>query len=418
MTISKCFVWKWLRNETAPVVAGVLTFDDNNRQSFAYGKSYLGRHNAEPIYAAELALARGTKEPIDGMLNFSCIRDAAPDAWGRRVINARILSKTEREQELDEITYLMHSASDRIGSLDFQESNSIYIPRETDTATLDELYQATEIIGRGEVITPELDKALFHGSSIGGARPKAMLTSENMKYIAKFSASNDSYEVVKAEYIAMRLAIIAGINVANISMNFVAGKDVLLVERFDRELLPHGWCRRSIVSGLTILGLDERWAREASYIDLIDKMRLDGVNFKEDAQELFSRMVFNVLIGNTDDHARNHAFFVEGEKIKLTPAYDICPQNRSGGEASHGMKMYNGSNLSKIKVCVQSAADFGIGEEQAISIISAQIEVIANHFDAVCDEINVPPITKKILWRRAILNPYIFTDGFEHLDVS
>jgi serine/threonine-protein kinase HipA len=199
-------------------------------------------------------------------------------------------------------------------------------------------------------------------------------------------------------------------------MQFVAGKDVLLVEIFDREHSTQGWCRRSIVSGLTVLGLDERWAREASYINLIDKIRLDGVNFKEDALELFSRMVFNVLIGNTDDHARNHAFFVEGEKIELTPAYDICPQNRSGGEASHGMKMYKDSNLSQIKICVQSAADFGITEDQAISIIRSQIEVIANQFNEVCDEITVPTITRRILWRRAVLNPYIFTDGFEHLD--
>lgn len=417
MTTSNCFVYKWLPGATEPVVAGVLTFDDNNRQSFTYGRSYLDRSDAQPIYAAELALTKGTKTPIEGMLNFSCLRDASPDAWGRRVINARILSKNDTDQELDEITYLMHSASDRIGSLDFQASSSQYVPRETDTATLDELYQATEIVGRGEMITPDLDQALFHGSSIGGARPKAMITADNAKYIAKFSASNDTFEVVKAEYIAMRLATIAGINVADVMMEHVAGKDVLMVKRFDREKSAQGWCRRSVVSGLTILGLDEHWAREASYINLLNQIRLNSVDFKQDARELFARMVFNVLIGNTDDHARNHAFFVEGDKIRLTPAYDICPQNRSGGEASHGMKIWRNSNLSQLNLCVQAATDFDIGQAQAIAIIAAQIEVIVSQFSLVCDEINVPVITRKILWRRAILNPYIFGGGFEYLDV-
>lgn len=415
MTISRCYVWKWLKESTTPVVAGVLSFDDG-QQSFAYGRSYLDREDAEPIYEAELGLSSGTKSPIEGMQNFSCLRDASPDAWGRRVINARLLSREDRESDLSEMDYLMNSASDRIGSLDFQESKDQYIPRETDLATLDDLFKASEIVEQGSFIPPDLDSALFHGSSIGGARPKAMVTDETAKYIAKFSASNDTYEVVKSEFVAMRLATLSGINVADIKMVQSCGKDVLLVKRFDRVKVDDGWLRKSIVSGLTVLGLDEAWASEASYTDLLEKIRLHSVDFAKNSNELFLRMAFNVLIGNTDDHARNHAFYVNGENIELTPAYDICPQNRSGGEATHGMKMYGDVRLSQISVCINAAESFGISREDAEDMISNQITVINEKFEEICDEINVPEVTRKLLMGRVIFNPFIFYNGYEHLN--
>ncbi|MBL4560900.1 MAG: HipA domain-containing protein [Labilibaculum sp.] len=415
MTISKCYVWKWLKSETTPVVAGVLSID-GDQQSFAYGRKYLEREDAEPIYAAELALSSGTKSPISGMKNFSCLRDSSPDAWGRRVINARLLSKDERETDLTEIVYLMNSASDRIGSLDFQKSNTEYIPRETDSATLDDLFRASLVVGEGGIIPPDLDSALFHGSSIGGARPKAMINDGEFKYIAKFSASDDTYDVVKSEFVAMKLAALSGINVADIKMMESCGKDVLLVKRFDRDKVDNGWIRKSIVSGLTVLGLDEAWASEASYENLLEEIRLNSIDFNKDSNELFSRMAFNVLIGNTDDHARNHAFYVRGDKIELTPAYDICPQRRTGGEASHGMKMHGDIRRSQINVCVNAAKNFGISKSAAIEIISNQITIIHGNFELVCDEINVPEVTRRLLMGRTIFNDFIFYDGYESLN--
>lgn len=113
----------------------------------------------------------------------------------------------------------------------------------------------------------------------------------------------------------MSLAARVGLDVAYVSLREVAGKDVLLVRRFDRDRCEGGWTRRSLVSALTVLGLDECWAREATYPDLVERMRVNGVEFRKDATELFSRMVFNVLIGSTDDHARNHSFFGEGGRF-------------------------------------------------------------------------------------------------------
>ncbi|MFC0179536.1 type II toxin-antitoxin system HipA family toxin [Thorsellia kenyensis] len=402
-----CYVWKWISTQPTPVICGRLNIDELGNQVFTYGASYLRRKDAESIYIDELPLKQGIQYPKNGMSIFSCLRDAAPDAWGRRVINSQLMGR-DYNGYLDEITYLLNSASDRIGALDFQESSTNYKSREADGSTLDELLRAADIISAGEKITPDLDNALMHGTSLGGARPKAMINDGNKKYIAKFSASNDSYDIVKSEYIAMQLASIAGISVANTRYAKSLGKDVLLVERFDRSYKNTSWYRRPIVSGLTVLNLDENWAREASYITLVRQIKKNGVNFLADSIELFKRMVFNVLIGNTDDHARNHAFFIENDKITLTPAYDICPQNRMGGEASHGMKLDENSNLSLLALCLSTCEDFNITKTQGEEIIIDLIRVIIQNFDKVCNEINASYLTRKLLFRRVILNPYIF----------
>ena len=420
MTISKCYVWKWLPQATRPVVAGELRFDDSGRQAFAYGRSFLERENAESIYPGELELIRGTQLPPTELNHFPSIRDAAPDAWGRRVIQARLLGQPDAEfdSDLEEGLYLMESGSDRIGSLDFQSSATDYVAREQGAATLNDLKQlhdAAELVARRDPIPADLQAALFHGTAIGGARPKAGISDQTKKYIAKFSLSTDTYDMVRSEHLAMLLASRLGLHVAKTTLERSGDRDVLLVERFDREKASDGWCRRSLVSGLTILGLDEKWAVEATYKNLVEQIRLRGDHFARDARELFGRMVFNVLIGNTDDHARNHSFFVEGETIRLTPAYDICAFHRAGGEASHGMKLFQNSNLSRISLCVEAAADFGMGKDEALNVIETQIKGIVSQFESICTEIGMSPISRKLLWRRAVLNPDIFADGYDHM---
>ena len=418
--ISKCYVWKWLPGETRPVVAGELRFDAQGRQAFVYGRSFMDRVNAEPIYAQELGLRRGNQVPINGLTHFSCLRDAAPDAWGRRVILNGLFAREMMNDErgVDESVYLLQSGSDRTGALDFQESASIYKPRHHDSASLEDLCRAAELLATEKTVPPDLEAALFHGSSIGGARPKAAVSGSHCKYVAKFSVSTDTFNIVKAEYVAMKLAAAVGLDVAPVSLQESAGRDVILVERFDRGQGDGegDWTRKSLVSGLTVLGLDEKWAREASYPDLVEQIRLHGVNFKTDARELFSRMLFNVLIGNTDDHARNHSFFVEGESIRLTPAYDVTPFPRAGGEAGHGMKIFGPSNLSRISLCIATASAFGIMREEAIAIAEAQIAGVAGQFDGLCESAGMDRTTRLLLRRRAVLNPDIFAGAYEWLN--
>lgn len=408
------FVWIWLPGETEPVVAGRLAAAGTT-YLFNYGKSYLQRDNAIAIYDVELPLRQGLLPLLSGLSIPGCLRDAAPDAWGRRVLlNQKFGDKASGIDPavLDELSYLIESGSDRIGALDFQLSPSVYEPRNASGAPIEELLEAAERIEMGMPLTSELAQALQHGTSIGGARPKALVQSNKRKYIAKFSTSTDLYSVVKAEYVAMRLAGLAGLDVATVKLEYAAGKDVLLVERFDRTLTTNGWQRKSLVSALTILALDEMMARYASYETLAEHVRARFSSAQETLRELFSRIVFNILIGNTDDHARNHAAFWDGRVLTLTPAYDICPQARHGRIATQAMLLKGDDRSSRLTTCLAAAPHFLLSEERAAAIISCQVECIVQHWSAVCEDASLSEIDRNLLWGNQLLNPYVF-EGLE-----
>lgn len=411
-TENEAFVWIWLPGETKPVVAGRLEADNGIIQ-FNYGKSYLDRISDEkpaiPIYEPELPLKAGVLPLLKGLTMPGCIRDAAPDAWGRRVIiNKKLGLKGAGTDtaELDEMIYLLESGSDRIGALDFQQSATEYVPRTASNVSIEELIASVERVERGVPLTPELDQALFHGSSIGGARPKALIQDHKKKYIAKFSSSTDLYDVVKAEYIAMRLADLAGLNVAPVHLAKAANRDVLLIERFDRVAKGDRWERKAMVSALTLFGLDDMMARYASYETLSEIIRHRFTNPKPTLKEMFSRLVFNILCGNTDDHARNHAAFWDGKALTLTPAYDICPQGRTGNEASQAMLIYGDNNLSMLKTCFETAHNFLLSAEEARNIFHSLIAVIEKNWETVCEEAELNEVDKQLLWKRQFLNPY------------
>lgn len=425
------YVWIWLPGNTEPVVAGKLTAHGKNLL-FNYGQSYLARDNAIAIYDQELPLKAGELPLIAGLNMPGCLRDAAPDAWGRRVITNRAITKTLRGIpsensktvnnismqsngiQLDELTYLLESGSDRIGALDFQLSATSYEPRSFVNASLEELLESAMRVEQGVPLTPELDQALHHGSSIGGARPKALIEDKDKKYIAKFSSSSDLYSVVKAEFIAMRLAKIVGLNVASVSLTRASYKDVLLIERFDRIKSSHTWQRKLMLSALTLLGLDEMMARYASYEDLAEIIRHRFTDARATLKELFSRIVFNILCGNTDDHARNHAAFWDGKMLTLTPAYDICPQGRSGNEASQAMLISGNNRMSQITSCIAAAEKFLLSRKEAIAIAEHQIHLIIKNWRSVCEEAALNEIDRNLFWGRQFLNPYVL-EGFDQI---
>ena len=408
----EAFVWIWLPNATEPVVAGRLEAD-NGDVRFNYGKSYLerfgGNNPAISIYEPELPLQSGILPLSEGLTIPGCIRDAAPDAWGRRVMINRLLGRkgvNADTDELDELTYLLESGSDRIGALDFQRSPTEYLPRTAKNSSIEELMVSAERVEKGILLTRELDQALFHGSSVGGARPKALIQDRDKKYIAKFSSSTDLYSEVKAEFIAMRLAALAELNVAPVRLTKAVGKDVLLIERFDRIPKHNDWLRKAKVSALTLFGLDEMMARYASYETFAEIIRHRFTNPRKSLEEVFSRLVFNILCGNTDDHARNHAAFWDGRELTITPAYDICPQNRSGNEASQAMLICGNNNLSRLKSCLETAHNFLLSELEARNIFEKLITAIEQHWDTVCEEAELSDADKKLLWGRQFLNPF------------
>lgn len=376
------FVWIWLPGQSNPVVCGRLDGDQNTVQ-FTYGRTYLERPDAVPIYEPELPLQRGPQFAVDGNRLPLCIDDAMPDAWGRTVINHRLGAAT---REFGELTYLLNSGSDRVGALDFQWTADQYSPRGGGNPSLEELSTAAYKLQLGEPLSPQLDDALAHGSSLGGARPKALLTDGSRQMIAKFSSVNDIFPVVQGEFVAMELARLCGLNVAPVELYQAAGRYVLGVERFDRG--PDG-SRHRVVSALTILGLTPfPGGRYATYIDLADAIRASFDEPAANLHELFARISFNILCGNSDDHGRNHAAFLDS--LTLTPAYDICPQAR-GSESRQAMAFTRsvdgglGQRESRVSLLVGAAADYLIDRPTAVEIVNNQIATIRDNWGDVCD---------------------------------
>jgi serine/threonine-protein kinase HipA len=168
-----------------------------------------------------------------------------------------------------------------------------------------------------------------------------------------------------------------------------------------------------MVSALTLLSLDEMMARYASYEELAEIIRHRFRNASATLKELFSRIVFNILSGNTDDHARNHAAFWDGKMLSLTPAYDICPQGRSGNEASQAMLISGNNRMSQISSCLNAAHNFLLSREDALAIALHQQQVIEENWDSVCNEADLNETDRNMFWKRQFLNSYAFEGLFE-----
>jgi serine/threonine-protein kinase HipA len=416
----EAFVWIWLPGAREPVVTGRID-EAGGEATFVYGRSYLERPDSISLYTPELPLIEERLRPLQGLDAPGCILDARPDAWGQRVIMNRLVGSGATDADpadLSLITLLIESGSDRAGAIDFQSSSDHYVARGRENASLDELASSAQRVEEGIPLSDELDAALLHGSSIGGARPKALIDDGPRRLIAKFSSSSDTFPVEQGEYVAMELAHRAGLNVARTELTQALDKRALLVERFDR--IPETKERRSFVSALTMLGLNELAARHASYADLAQIMRSTFLDPGSNLRELFSRITFNILVGNTDDHARNHAAFWDGDSLELTPAYDICPQVRNTGRATQAMIIGDGTDgfkESQVVGCVERAHLYQLSRKEAAAIVERQIDVIRGDWNEVCEQAELTETARNYFWKRQFLNDYAL-EGWPPAPVS
>jgi serine/threonine-protein kinase HipA len=328
----ECFVYITLPGETESVVAGKFELTKDRHGTalgrFVYDKSYVSRGNAVVIDPIELKLSGETYETVRLNGVFGALRDSCPDYWGRRVIE-----KYAGVAQLGELDYLLHSADDRAGALGFGLNQKPPSPRRKFNKTIElvKLQNIAEALMReenaktGEAVQVQ-DLALI-GTSMGGARPKAVVEDNDGLWIAKFNCPDDCWNNTRVERAMLELARTCGITVATSRLETIAGKDVLLVKRFDREKTDNGYRKARMISGLTLLraeeapGARDRW----SYVLMAEELRRVVVEAKKDAPELFRRMVFNALISNIDDHPRNHAVTAREREWKLSPAYDLTP---------------------------------------------------------------------------------------------
>lgn len=398
---SEAFVWIWLPDKTEPVVCGKLQ-EDAGELHFLYGKSYLERGNAISLDLREMPLEDSILRPQTGEMH-GVFRDAAPDAWGRRVLLYRLNQET-----VTELDYLLNAGSDRIGALVMRESSDHYSCKRPEAATIDQLAEAAELIETGQPLPDALADALVHGSSVGGARPKALLYDNQTCWIAKFSSTTDQYPVVRSELAAMWLAGQCRINVPATRLVESLGKEVLLVERFDRINEEDGIRRRFMISGLTALQLHETESRLASYLDLTGFIRRYGKDADQDNAQLFRRMLFNILIGNNDDHARNHAFFWDGTHYHLTPAYDVCPMLRHGQTANQAMIIGQQGRLSTVENALSESGLFGLEKGDAFSIKEELVDKIETLWKDAADYAGLTKLQSDLLRKSTILSRGVF----------
>lgn len=400
----KAYVWMWLPLAKDPVLAGRADLE-GDRVTFRYATAYLNSRESISLLSPDLPLKPGKQEPGQFQRIPGPIADAMPDYWGRQVILNRHLGNDASGRTVDDLSpmdYLLAGGGNRIGALGFSD-NPETVTIDQPIATVTELSRAVEAVANNEVISPELSEALFRGSSIGGAWPKALLHDEVRPRIAKFAPRNSMAVTLRYEYVAMKLAALVGIDTAGVELTEVNDSPVLLVDRFDR-VGPH---RRHMVSCLSTQGYGEDLFRYCTYWEFAHYLRRWSSQGERDVQELFRRIMFNMLVSNTDDHPKNHAVFWDGENADLTPAYDITPQNRAGGEQLQAMPYgENAPRLSNAYQLLEHAETYLTSSKAGSEMLTAMVTTIEENWPLLASEAGMTPNEISAATGRQILNDY------------
>jgi serine/threonine-protein kinase HipA len=365
--------------------------------SLAYGLNYLKRSNAIEIDPVGLGLSdrqaiQGVRlQPPNRLAFFGGIRDAAPDAWGRRVIEAKLKVPAN---SLPESQYLLHAGSERVGALDIRATlNDAPNAATGQLHTLAYLMEAAQRIEAGLPVPAQLDAIFINGTAMGGARPKASVRDESdVLWLAKFASGQDRIDVPLIEYAALQLGREASLNVPPVRTLQVGDRRVMMIRRFDRywastgELpTPHipftdtiptpgaAEHRLAFNSGLTWVGCDESESREKSYGDLAEAIRryAHPSVIRSDNAELFKRMIFNILVSNDDDHLRNHGFIWDPRLPgwRLSPLYDVMPRPSLATERFLHLGIGPQGRVATLDNALASHARFTLSEREAALLI-------------------------------------------------
>jgi len=375
-----CFVYITLPGTTEPVTAARFELAADRHGfpigRFVYGKSYLERDDAVPLDPVELKLSSRVYETTAMRGVFGALRDAGPDYWGRLVIE-RYLGKGP----LGELGYLLHSPDDRAGALGFGLGQKPPAPQRkfNQTIKLAKLQAIADAIVNDEELPAEPETAqaedlLLVGTSMGGARPKAVVEDGDGLWLAKFNRPDDKWNNARIEHAMLALARTCGVTTAESKLVAIGGRDVLLVKRFDREKTNVGYQRARMVSALTLLKAEDspqsrdKW----SYVLLVEELRRVSAEPKKDAAELFRRMCFNALISNTDDHPRNHALIAKARDWQLSPAYDLTPTPHVSIE-HRDLAMICGDQgrFANAKNLLSQSARFLLSDDDAKTVVDA-----------------------------------------------
>ncbi|MCM1036257.1 MAG: type II toxin-antitoxin system HipA family toxin [Bacteroides sp.] len=387
----------------SPVIVGELSFDSvrgNDTYSFSYDKEWLAKYG-DVFLSGDLQNFPGVQYARPERDIFACFSDALPDRWGRTLLNRReqIAAADEKRpvKRLTSIDYLMGiDDASRMGGFRFAKTkggefinveSNLRVPPLTSVREL--MHAAHEIEDSEEKqqlpAKKWLVQLLHPGTSLGGARPKATVVDENGKLtVAKFPSRRDDYDVALWEHFCHVMGRKAGLNVADTRLINGENHHVLLSKRFDRN--DEGR-RIHFASALTLLGLEDgdNASTGFGYPDIVDFIIRHGSNVEQNLEEIYRRVAFYIIVGNSDDHFRNHGFLLTRKGWELSPAYDINPTLHD----NQSLLINRSTNESDLNILLASADDYMLSKDRAGRIIS-EVKEAMKSWQAEARRLGIP----------------------------
>lgn len=407
---TEILVYAHWENMAAPRCIGALSAQQSKGRkafSFSYDKDWIASQ-AQLLLDPDIIWYGGQQYP-NGKDNFGLFFDSMPDAWGRTLMKRRAAINARDQGKpmavLYDIDYLLgvHDIS-RMGALRFKkESESDFLDNDPIAptppwASIRELQHGAAIIESNkdtEEVRKWLTMLMAPGSSLGGTRPKANIVDEKGHlWIAKFPSANDTIDKGAWEYLAYLLAVNSGIKMAECRMEKVAGKyHTFFTKRFDRNKTE----RIHFASAMTMTGKNEELIRDEipSYLDIVEFIQFSGVHVTDDLHQLWRRIVFNILISNTNDHLRNHGFILTEEGWRLSAAFDI---NASIDKDGLALNIDMDSNALDLELAKEAGAYFRLSEKEMKVIIDEVQSSIAN-WKTLASEIGIPRSEQMLMSR-------------------
>lgn len=389
MTDVLTYVYVNYKGQDIPV-GRLWSYFNNGRESasFKYDESWLKNpenFELEPY----LPLTEGTFHTDTKKSIFASFSDCSPDSWGRLLIKQNEEKRAEKEKrarrQLNQIDYLLAVYDfSRHGALRFKQTpDGDFLSAKDNKAVpplveLPKLLTASEKVLDDDASYNDIRELLAPGSSLGGARPKASVIDKTGNLcIAKFPKKDDNNNNVLWEAVALTLAEKAGLNVQRWKLTTALGKAVLLLKRFDRT---GGGQRIPFLSAMTMLNANDGESNEYSYLDLAEIIRTKGVNVTNDMKELWHRMLFSVLISNTDDHLRNHGFLrTDATGWQLSPLYDVNPSSDRTGNLQ--LNIDENSSTASVELVMSVAEYFRLNKAEAEKIFNQTRSAVAEWRD-------------------------------------
>lgn len=374
-----------------PVSIGVLTAQQAKGKkafSFAYDKEWISS-NAPLTLDPDIAYYPGTQYPQHNKENFGVFLDSMPDSWGRTLMKRREAQLAREEgrapRNLYDIDFLLGVYDEsRMGALRFKtDPKGPFLDNNVASPTphwshIRELQHAAKMIEEDkddDDLKKWIALLMAPGSSLGGARPKANILDDlRHPWIAKFPSATDTTDKAAWEYLAYLLALEAGIHMSESRIELIAGKyHTFFTKRFDRS----GGERIHFASAMTLTGNSEDTIREqpGSYLEIAEAIQNFGANIQADLEQLWRRIVFNIVISNTDDHYRNHGFIVINNGWHLSPAYDINPSVEKNGLA---LNIDMDDNALDFGLAKKVGPFFRLKDGQMDAILSEVITAVKN----------------------------------------